>query len=228
MTTVRILIMQEALTSSYWKNQSPEKVLHSMFFDKNLFMSLVSAPSLVLNAGGAGGRLEGLFANSNYTIHTFDFNEACMQSSKGRYIGDSYIVADAISLPYRSNIFDTVVMLGLLGTLTRSHRMTALREAQRVLKQDGYIVISERMRNPQLNSLYEQQAVRSGENGTLPAYNSDGSIEFYSHHFGRIEMCDFLLEAGITPVIITENYFRSTRSGNIYQGLQVYARNHKL
>ncbi len=216
--------MQEALTACYWKNQSPEKVLHSMFFDKNVFVSLVSAPNSILNAGGAGGRLEELLRDSNYTIHTFDFNEACMQRSKGRYIGGSYTVADATGLPYIDTSFDAVVMLGLLGTLTRSQRIATLREVQRVLKQDGYIVISERMRDPQLSSLYKQEAIRSGETGTLPAYRSDGSIEFYSHHFGRTEMCSCLLEIGITPAIITENYFRSMRSGNIYQGLQVYAK----
>lgn len=219
--------MQEALTTNYWKNQSPEKVLHSMFFDKNLFMSLVSAPSFILNAGGAGGRLEEMLQGSNYVIHTFDFNEECMHNSKARHADKSYIISDAVHLPYRDNTFDSVVMLGLLGTLTRNQRLAALRETQRVLKQGGYLVISERIRDPQLDTLYEQEATKSGENGTVPAFSPDGSIEFYSHHFGRIEMCSYLLETGIIPEVITENYFRSMRSGNIYQGLQVYAKKHK-
>lgn len=195
-----------------------------MFFDKNLFMSLVPTPSFVLNAGGAGGRLEEMFQGSNYAIHTFDFNEACMNSSRNQFNGESYVVADAVCLPYRDSAFDAVVMLGLIGTLTRSQRMATLRETQRVLRQGGYVVISERMRDPLLNTLYEQAAAKCGESGTLPAYRPDGSIEFYSHHFGRIEMCSYLLKAGITPVTVTENYFRSMRSGNIYQGLQVYAK----
>lgn len=216
--------MQETVTTRYWKNQYPEKVLHSMFFDKNLFMSLVSSPSSVLNAGGAGGRLEELLRGSGYNVHTFDFNEACMQNSKARYAGKSYVVADAVHLPYQDKSFDAVVMLGLLGTLIRNQRAIALREVCRVLKQGGYAIISERIRDPQLDALYQQEAAKSGENGTLPAYSSDGSIEFYSHHFGRLETCSYLVEAGITPEVITENYFRSMRSGNIYQGLQVYAK----
>lgn len=219
--------MQEALTTQYWKNQKPEKVLHSMSFDKNLFMSLIPPSSSILNAGGAGGRLEEMFKDISCSIHTFDFNETCMQSSRARFGGKSYVVSEAEYLPYKDAVFDAVVMLGLLGTLTRSQRVATLGEMQRVLKQDSYIVVSERIRDPQLDALYEKESIRSGESGTLPAYGSDGNIEFYSHHFGRIEMCAYLLEAGIIPEIITENYFISTRSGNIYQGLQVYAKKYK-
>jgi len=182
--------MQEALTTQYWRNQKPERVLHSMFFDKNLFMSLVQAPGSISNAGGAGGRLEQMLRGSSYDIHTFD----------------------------------AAVMLGLLSVLTRKQRMITLKEIRRALRQDGLVVISERKRDPQLEAIYKQEAVISGENGTLPAYSSDGNIEFFVHHFGKTETHTNLQEAGLTPVITTENYFISTHSGNIYQGLQVYAK----
>lgn len=221
---VRIRSMQELLTTNYWKNQQPEKVLHSMFFDKNLFMSLVPAPCSVLNAGGAGGRLEEILRGSSYSVHTFDFNEQCMRWGSTRYKGRSYIVANATELPYQANAFDAVVTLGLLSLLTRKQRITTLREISRVLKPEGLLVISERKHDPQLEMIYEQEARISGENGTLPAYGSDGNIEFFAHHFSETEMHTYLLEARLTPQIITTNHFISTHSGNIYQGLQVYAK----
>lgn len=216
--------MQEALTIQYWRNQKPEKILHSMFFDRNLFMSLVSAPSAILNAGGAGGRVEEMLKGSHYTIHTFDFNEASMRRGNTLHRVGSYTVADAVQLPYIDGIFDAAVALGLLSILTREQRMATLREIQRVSKKDAYVVISERKRDPQLESIYRQEVKVSGEYGTLPAYSSNGSIEFFAHHFTGDEMCTCLREAGLTPIIVTENYFRSMHSGNIYQGLQVYAK----
>jgi len=75
------------------------------------------------------------------------------RSEQGKAIGvdilpwlGADVVCDTTMLPFTDNYFDTVVMLACLNHIPRSKREQVLREARRVLKDDGHLLIT--MINP--------------------------------------------------------------------------------
>ncbi len=104
------------------------------------------ANSILLDVGcGLGEHAIDISKKVNKVIAT-DISHSMVHIAKGkgnnRNIG--YLTSNAIELPFKSNTFDVVYSMGLLHHLvTESNCINYLRESGRVIKDNGYVFISD-------------------------------------------------------------------------------------
>ncbi|MGS0687798.1 class I SAM-dependent methyltransferase [Nakamurella sp. GG22] len=107
---------------------------------------LPSPPAVVLDVGGAAGRYALPLAAAGYQVHLLDpvplhVEQAARASREATHPLASVQVGDARALPFPDASTDAVLLLGPLYHLTeRADRLTALREARRVLAPGGVVV----------------------------------------------------------------------------------------
>jgi 2-polyprenyl-3-methyl-5-hydroxy-6-metoxy-1,4-benzoquinol methylase len=93
----------------------------------------------VLEVGCGRGSISAFFADAGFDTHLLDTSEKALQIARlnfelDRLKGD-YICGNALELPYRNNIFDVVVSIGLLEHFSDVGR--PLLEQMRVLRPGG-------------------------------------------------------------------------------------------
>jgi ubiquinone/menaquinone biosynthesis C-methylase UbiE len=109
---------------------------------------LPRAPATVLDVGGAAGVYAYWLAGLGYWVHLIDpvqlhIDQAQRAASEHEVPLASLRVGDARSLEFPDGSVDAVLLLGPLYHLTdRADRVTALREARRVTRQDGIVVVA--------------------------------------------------------------------------------------
>jgi ubiquinone/menaquinone biosynthesis C-methylase UbiE len=107
---------------------------------------LPGAPAVVLDVGGAAGRYAIPLAAAGYEVHLLDPALLHVQQAQDASRSSSRPLAsvqqgDARRLPFPDESVDAVLLLGPLYHLTqREDRVTALREARRVLRPRGLVV----------------------------------------------------------------------------------------
>ena len=93
----------------------------------------------------------------------------------------SYQRVDLPELPYSEAYFDTMVAFGVVENLT--HPEALVREAKRVLKQDGVLVVS---------ALDKQTQVNRGDHGGIDGRRGEMYVpefqELLERHFGRVHI----------------------------------------
>lgn len=95
----------------------------------------------VLELGGGPGYFSCHIKNFCNLINT-DISFSFLQEAKSRF-GLKNIQANALSLPFKDYSFDTVIISGLLVYLRDYEINKIFREAKRILKDEGYILINE-------------------------------------------------------------------------------------
>jgi len=84
------------------------------------------------------------FADIYYT--GIDFSEGLIEVARERYssrANTAFIVSDALALPFPNHSFDTTVSFAVIHHIpSRAYRVQFLREAARVTKPDGLIIIT--------------------------------------------------------------------------------------
>lgn len=107
------------------------------------------APATVLDIGGGTGAYACWLAARGYQVHLIDLvlthvEQACAASAKQpQHPLASALVGDARKLNQANQTMDAVLMLGPIYHLTeRQDRLTALREAHRVLRSGGSIWVA--------------------------------------------------------------------------------------
>jgi SAM-dependent methyltransferase len=107
---------------------------------------LPAAPATVLDVGGAAGRYALPLAAQGYAVHLVDpvplhVEQALAASASAQRPLAAVLLGDARALPYDDASADAVLLLGPLYHLVdREDRLTALREARRVLRPGGVVV----------------------------------------------------------------------------------------
>jgi SAM-dependent methyltransferase len=107
---------------------------------------LPAAPARVLDVGGGAGGYAIPLAAAGYEMHLIDpvplhLEQAAAASRDAGTPLAGISAGDARNLPAAGNSFDAVLLLGPLYHLTsRKDRITALREARRVLRPAGIVV----------------------------------------------------------------------------------------
>ncbi len=103
-------------------------------------------PSVILDVGGGPGRYSIWLANEGYDVHLIDPVSKHLDQARRRSLEQSNLplasvsIGDARDLPQEDASCDGVLLLGPLYHLTnREDRLTALREAHRVLRPSGLI-----------------------------------------------------------------------------------------
>jgi ubiquinone/menaquinone biosynthesis C-methylase UbiE len=106
---------------------------------------LAPPPLTILDVGGGAGVYSLWLASEGYTVHLIDvvpkhIEQALQAASQSQHPFESASVGDARSLKHSNESVDAVLLLGpLYHLLDRDHRMLALREAHRVLKESGIL-----------------------------------------------------------------------------------------
>jgi GrpB-like predicted nucleotidyltransferase (UPF0157 family)/ubiquinone/menaquinone biosynthesis C-methylase UbiE len=102
-------------------------------------------PARIVDVGGAAGVYSLWLAELGYEVHLVDASdrlveEARSRSGRAQHPLASMTVADARHLPAADGTADAVLVMGPLYHLTRqADRVAALREARRVLRDDGIV-----------------------------------------------------------------------------------------
>jgi ubiquinone/menaquinone biosynthesis C-methylase UbiE len=112
-----------------------------------------------------------------------------------------FLVADATDLPLEDNVFNGAIMRALLSSIAPAEERTkALREAHRILKPGGRLLIAEfaqTWRDPMWRRRYLEGESLTGELGTFAVPDPHtGRRKSYSHHFSEEELVKVLTAAG--------------------------------
>lgn len=101
---------------------------------------LAKPPGTVLDVGGAAGIYSAWLGSLGYETHLVDPVPRHVNQARANRAIASAAAGDARRLDWRDDSFDSVLMLGPLYHLTeRPGRLTALREARRVLRKGGVL-----------------------------------------------------------------------------------------
>ncbi|MBU0476874.1 class I SAM-dependent methyltransferase, partial [Patescibacteria group bacterium] len=97
----------------------------------------------VLDLGCGNGRLYKLLEKQNIDYYGVDCAEKLIDIAKFLYPEAKFQVADALSLPFPDDFFDKVFSIAVLHHIpSRELRAQFLKEAKRVLRKDGLLVIT--------------------------------------------------------------------------------------
>lgn len=177
---------------------------------------LPPAPAIVLDVGGAAGVYAFWLATRGYDVHLLDpiplhIEQARNVAEQSGIVLGSVSIGDARTLPQDDASVDSALLLGPLYHLTdRADRLTALREARRVLRPDGVVFIVGISRYASLfDGLSSGRLVDAEFEGIARQDLSDGQhrnpdqrpgyfTTAYFHHPGELQ--DEVRTAGLTIV----------------------------
>lgn len=105
----------------------------------------------VLDLGCGNGRLLELFSDKKINYTGADSSEKLVEIAKNRYENNtilssgsqcSFVVGDALNLPFEDDVFDKIFSVAVFHHIpSKEFRLQFLREAKRVLKKDGFLII---------------------------------------------------------------------------------------
>lgn len=135
--------------------------LHRIWKKFTFFTSNLKIGDKVLDiAGGTGDMTHGFkkIVGINGEVWHTDINSSMLKEGKKRLINQGIItpssLCDAEKLPFKNNYFNVVCIS--FGLRNMTHKDTALKEAYRVLKKGGVILILEFSKiNPVLSKIYD-------------------------------------------------------------------------
>ncbi len=103
----------------------------------------------ILDLGCGNGRLLDLFRDKNVEYTGIDNSEELIQIAKERSKIQNpkskiqFLVADALNLPFEDNYFDKVFSVAVLHHIpSKEYRLQFLKEARRVLRPGGFLILS--------------------------------------------------------------------------------------
>jgi len=95
----------------------------------------------VLDSGCGNGRYYELLKNTDYT--GTDNSKELIELAKNKYPEANFLVADSLSLPFADNSFNQVYSIAVLHRIpSKEYRLQFFKEAQRVLKDKGRLVVT--------------------------------------------------------------------------------------
>jgi SAM-dependent methyltransferase len=97
----------------------------------------------ILDVGCGNGRLLQIFKDIEINYTGVDISENLIKEAKSHYPNSSFYVYDALRLPLQTNSFDKVYSIAVLHHIpSRQLRLKFLKEAKRVLRQDGLLILT--------------------------------------------------------------------------------------
>lgn len=109
---------------------------------------LPAAPAVIVDVGGAAGAYSFHLAAGGYAVHLVDGSARLVAEARRRNMASAHALAsatvgDARALPQQDGIADAVLLMGPLYHLPEEEdRIAALREALRVAKPGGTVVVA--------------------------------------------------------------------------------------
>jgi len=103
----------------------------------------VLAGDRVLDLGCGNGRLSAIFSAQDIDYVGVDFSKNLIKIAKKLHPELRFQQADALALPFPDNYFDKVISIAVLHHIpSKELRLQFFREAKRVLKPNGLLIIS--------------------------------------------------------------------------------------
>ena len=97
----------------------------------------------VLDLGCGNGRLLQIFEGQNIEYLGVDNSEKLIEIAKEEHPQHKFQVADALNLPFPDNSFDKIYSIAVLHHIPSTEfRLQFLKEAKRVLKPGGFLIIT--------------------------------------------------------------------------------------
>lgn len=95
----------------------------------------------VLDFGCGTGRHIKYFIEKNIPeIYGIDYSEEAIQICKKLYPNANLYISDSLKLPFQENFFDCIIVWGVLHYNSTEKRNFLLKEFQRTLKKNGYLI----------------------------------------------------------------------------------------
>jgi ubiquinone/menaquinone biosynthesis C-methylase UbiE len=109
----------------------------------NFLIENVRVNENVLDLGCGNGRLYELFKFKIVGYYGIDNSEELIEIAKIRYPRANFQVGDALNLPFPDNFFDNVFSVAVFHHIpSKEFRITFLKEAKRVLKPGGKLILT--------------------------------------------------------------------------------------
>ena len=109
-----------------------------LFFEKQ-----AESGDMILDLGCGNGRLFEIFKNKEIDYIGADNSEELIKIAKNKYPEAKFQVADAFQLPFPDGYFDKIFNVAVLHHIpSKELRLLLLREANRVLRPGGQLVLS--------------------------------------------------------------------------------------
>lgn len=117
-----------------------EEVLSEIGF---LFDDYVIPGDRILDLGCGNGRFFKLLEDKDVNYIGVDFSEKLIEIAKKKYPKVKFQVADALNLPFPNNYFDRIYSIAVLHHIpSREFRTQFLKEARRILKPNGLLILT--------------------------------------------------------------------------------------
>ncbi|MFZ6036515.1 MAG: methyltransferase domain-containing protein [Patescibacteria group bacterium] len=177
-----------------------------------LFEPYVKTGNQILDIGCGNGRLAGFFEQKKINYTGVDNSAALIDIAKQAHPAATFLVSEATQLLFSDGQFDVVCSIATLHHIpSRELRAKAIREAVRVLKPGGYLLITEwNLWHPQWWKLLAHYSWRkfTGQSDLdwgdveKPWKDARGTVQGmrYLHPFSRRQMARLCTDQGCTLV----------------------------
>lgn len=153
--------------------------------ERILYKKYLDFSDKILDVGCGAGRTTIPLYNMGYrNIIGLDIAEEMIKSAKSLCNNIDFVVGDATNLQYNDQIFDKIIFSfnGLMLIPKIENRIKALREINRVLKDEGYFIFS----TPYIDNKLNSEFWRS-EKGKWDKYKNDNRL----YEFGDLLLEEF-------------------------------------
>jgi len=170
---------------------------------KFLFESYILPGDKVLDLGCGNGRYYQFIMEKEGEYFGADNSEKLIEICKKKYPEGKFQTADALNLPYPDNYFDKIYSIAVLHHIPSDEfRLQFLKEARRVLKQDGLMIATtwNFYRTQDLLRIFKNNIVRLfgfsklDFNDILEPWGKE--TERYYHFFSKEELINLTEKAG--------------------------------
>ncbi|NVM56233.1 MAG: class I SAM-dependent methyltransferase [Candidatus Helarchaeota archaeon] len=182
----------------------------------------------ILDLGCGNGRHSLMFADKTDYVIGVDFSFNLLKIAKKKCSSEkidnvSYIMADITSLPFKNNIFSSSIYLSTFHHIpNRMNRLSNLMEIKRILKTNGYCLISVWRRWQKrffwyfFKQIFKPKQAREFGDIYIPWQKQNGEIvqRFY-HLFTQREMKKLVRKAEL-QVVLLKNFGGPTQHDNVF------------
>lgn len=168
-----------------------------------LFDNLVPGEKL-LDLGCGNGRFFEFFKSKKVNYIGLDYSKDLIELARQKFPETKFLVADAMNLPFENNFFDKVYTIAVLHHIpSKGLRLKFLREARRVLKPGGLLVLTVwKFQEKKERSLLFKFTIlklfglsKLDFRDVLEPWGK--KLNRYYHCFSRKELIDLIKEAGL-------------------------------
>ena len=167
-----------------------------------LFDQYLCLKDRVLDLGCGNGRFYNSFIKKDVEYFGVDPSSNLIEIAKGNHPQGNFQIASADSLPFSNDYFNKVYSIAVLHHISSPElRQQFLKEAKRVLKQDGYLILTvwdlkEKLKRKGFLNWFKNRKLEKNDI-LLPWY---GSKDTYFHCFNLEELVQLVKDSGLEVI----------------------------